>query len=230
MTKTLLLTGIVTLFGLAVAALPAIAAQPKKEVIMKCQDAQGNWHYGDEAADECARTKVIELSGQGVKTGEIKAPLTQEQLKARSREQAQEEDDKKRAQEQARRDQQLLATYGHEDDIIYIRDRKLAQIEASIAATSETVKPLRAALERMQAEAAKAVAAGKPVPDDLQAQIRNTQGQITRHEARIASQRKEEETIREQAQSDLERYRELKAEQAQNAAVQPAPSDGAKKR
>ena len=186
---------------------------PSDTKIKKCQDAAGKWHYGDEAAEECARTGVIELSPAGVKTGVIKAPPTSEELKQREQQQAELEEARKRAEEQARRDQQLLATYGHEKDIIYIRDRKLEQIEYTISAANETMKPLRAALSRMQADAAKIRERGREVPPDLSSQMTKTQAQIIRHEAMIATKRQEQEAIEHQAEADLERYRELKMQQ-----------------
>ncbi len=189
--------------------------------IKKCQDPEGKWHYGDTAAEECARAKVIELSGQGVKTREIRAPATDEQLESRARERAEAEEARRRAEDQARRDQQLLATYGHEDDIIYIRDRKLAQIEQTVSAADETIKPLRAVLARMHAEVDKVKQRGGEVPADLREQVTTTQAQITRHEAAIAGKRREQEAIRQQAQEDLERYRELKAQQATTVPTSP---------
>ena len=181
--------------------------------IKKCQDESGKWHYGDEAAEECARERVIELSPEGVKTGVIKAPPTPEEVKQREKQQVELEQARKQAEEQARRDEQLLATYGHEKDIIYIRDRKLAQIEYTISAASETMKPLRAALSRMQAEATKIREGGREVPADLSSQITKTQAQIIRHEAMITKKRREQEMITQQAEADLNRYRELKMEQ-----------------
>jgi hypothetical protein len=181
--------------------------------IKKCQDEAGKWHYGDEAAEECARERVIELSPEGVKTGVIKAPPTPEEVRKQEQEQAELEEARKRAEEQARRDQQLLATYGHEDDIKYIRDRKLAQIENTISAANETMKPLRAALGRMQAQAAKLRERGREVPADLSSQIQKTQAQIIRHEVMITRKRQEQEAITHRADADLKRYRELKLEQ-----------------
>ena len=201
------------LLPMSITPVDAGRKHPTDTKIKKCQDASGKWHYGDEAAEECARTGVIELSPEGVKTGVIKAPLTEEEVKQREQQQAELEEARKRAEEQARRDEQLLATYGHEKDIIYIRDRKLAQIEYSISAASETMKPLRAALSRMQAEAAKIRERGRDVPADLSSQITKTQAQIIRHEAMIATKRREQEVITQQAESDLERYRELKLQQ-----------------
>ncbi len=220
------------LFAVLLAALLPLFATPvdagKKlhsdTKIKKCQDAAGKWHYGDEAAEECARTGVIELSPEGVKTGVIKAPPTPEEVRQREQQQTELEEARKRAEEQARRDEQLLSTYGHEKDIIYIRDRKLAQIEYTISAASETMKPLRAALSRMQADAAKIRERGREVPPDLNSQITKTQAQIIRHEAMIATKRREQETITQQAEADLERYRELKLQQQATPTASKAKS------
>lgn len=213
MRNTPFLLAVVLTLGLAAPTAGVHAAK-----IKKCQDAEGKWHYGDRAAAACKRSEIIELSNQGLRTRVIDAPLTEEELQNRAKDQAEAEAERKRAAEQARRDRQLLATYGHENDIIFIRDRKLAQIESTIAATTETVKPLRAALERMKAEAAEITAKGRKVPQQFTTQILKTRQQITRHEAAIAQRRKEQDAIRQQADADLQRYRELKADPAHSSA------------
>lgn len=205
MKKVPILLAVIAALGLG---FPTFTVEAAK--IKKCKDAQGKWHYGDQAADECERSKIIELSGEGVKTKEIRAPATEEELAARELEKAEMEAVKKRAAEQARIDRQLLATYGHEDDIIYIRDRKLVQIESTIAAATATLKPLRAALVRMEKEAASAKE-GSQVAKDLKAQIIKTKQQIARHETAMGAKRQEQEAIRAQADADLKRYRELKS-------------------
>jgi hypothetical protein len=203
-------------------ATPVYAAKASDSPkIKKCQDTQGKWHYGDRAAEECERSKIIELSNRGVKRGVVKAPPTAEELKEREKHQVELEQERKQAEEQARRDQQLLATYGHEQDIKYIRDRKLAQIEYTITAANATVKPLRAALERMEAQAIKAQQNGREVPPDLATQISKTRAQIIRHQAMIASKRQEQEVIVRQAEDDLQRYRELKSLQPGSGGASP---------
>ncbi|MFQ5938140.1 MAG: hypothetical protein ACE5LB_17195 [Acidiferrobacterales bacterium] len=222
MGRSSFIISLVAVFSLVPFAPVSNAAQQTPK-IKKCQDAQGKWHYGDHAAAECERSKVIEITGKGVKTREIKAPPTDAELQKRERQQAEQQAARKRAEEQARRDEQLLDTYGHEQDIIYIRDRKLAQIEHTITATNGTVKPLRAALGRMQAEAAKSSGKGREVPNELAIQIRKTEAQIARHEAFIAEKGREQDAISQQAEADLLRYRELKSQQAVRDAGKSKP-------
>jgi hypothetical protein len=176
--------------------------------IKKCQDATGKWHYGDTAAEECARSKVVEMSSGGVTRKEIAAPLTEEELRRSAASAAEDERKRREAGDRARTDQLLLSTYGHEQDILFVRDRKLGQIESSIKATEETLKSLRAALARLEQQAAE-----DKDPKSLeqtQKAVLQTKAQIARHQATIESRRKEQEAIRAQAEADLKRYRELK--------------------
>ena len=191
-------------------ALPA-GAQQGKVGIKKCQDAAGKWHYGDTAANECAKSKVEVLSGEGVKKKEIAAPPTEAELAERERRKDEVAQEKRSAEEQAKRDEILRATYGHEDDIALVRDRKVAQLEATIKASEDTLKSLRGALTRMETQKQ-----GEQEKKDAKALaqtekgIAQTKAQIERHEASVAQKRKEQEQVRKQYTEDLERYRDLK--------------------
>jgi hypothetical protein len=189
------------------AALPALGAPDTetKAKIKKCQDETGRWHYGDTAAQECARSKVTLISDQGIKRKEIAAPLTEAELKKRESDQTAEQ----KAKEQAKRDEILLSTYAHEADIIFVRDRKLAQLEQSIKASQETVNSLRAALTRQETQAAAEKKAGA-VSESTAKAVEQTRAQVDKHEAAIAKKRQEQEALKAQSESDLARYRQLK--------------------
>lgn len=202
--------------GLLLSGPGAYAAPGKTSTIKKCQDATGKWHYGDSAADECARSRVTVITESGTTKKVIAAPPTEEELKALEAQRETLEAERQRAAERKRKDELLLATYGVEDDIIYIRDRKIAQVETSIKASEQTLLPLRAALARMEAQAAeekdpKAAAATAK-------NIETTRNQIAHHEDAIAAKRQEQEALRRQYAEELERYRELK----KKAPVAPA--------
>ena len=168
--------------------------------IKKCQDEAGQWHYGDRAAAACERSKIIEMSNAGHKTGEIAAPPTDEELAEFERRKEEIAKQEKLAEAQKRKDNLLLSTYGHEKDIIYVRDRKLSQIEKSIEASKATLKSLQATMARQEKQA------------DTEENIKRTQNQVTRHQGVIDMKRKEQDTLRVQYQAELVRYRELKAQ------------------
>ena len=187
-------------------------AATKDQTIKKCKDATGRWHYGDTAAEECAMSKITVMSDEGMTRKVIAAPPTEQELKEREARKEVEETEQQRAKDQAKKDALLLSTYGVEEDIIYIRDRKIAQVESSIKASEETLKTLRAALTRMEAQAADEEKSGKADPSTAK-NIEQTKKQIARHESVVADKRGEQDALRKQYTAELERYRELKKSQ-----------------
>lgn len=204
--------------GLTMSAFGLVAAEGAEtgKTIKKCQDATGRWHYGDTASAACATSKITVMSDEGVTKRVIAAPPTEQELREREANQEAQEAAKKKADDQAKKDALLLSSYGVEDDITYIRDRKIAQIEATIKASEQTLAPLRAALTRMEAQVADDGKSGKPDETAVK-NIEMTKAQIARHEAAIADKRKEQAAIRMEYDQDLARYRELK-KQPQNKA------------
>lgn len=206
---------LVSLFALS----SAFAADTKKGPrIKKCQDAQGNWHYGDKADEECARSKVIEIDQRGIKRKEIAAPLTDAQLKEREAQREEAERARKAAEEQSRRDELLLSTYAVEADITLTRDRKLSDLDAQIRSNEETLKSLRNSQERLQKQAADEQRGGKTVSPQTAQSLSRIESQVSTHEAVIEKMRKEKTVVSRQFEQDLERYRSIKRGQ-----VKPAP-------
>ena len=185
--------------------------------IKKCKDATGQWHYGDSAAQECAKSKITVMSDEGTTKKVIAAPPTAGELKEHEARQETESAEKQRATDQAKKDAVLLSTYGGEDDINYIRDRKIAQIETSIKASEETLKSLRAALARMEVQAVDESKGDKAADQSTVKNIEQTKKQIARHEGVVAEKHKEQEALRKQYADEMERYREIKKNQAAKA-------------
>ena len=198
--------------------LPAVGAYATSgPTIKKCKDATGQWHYGDTAAEACAKSKITVLNEEGMTKKVIAAPPTEHEIKEREAQREAGELEQQKAVEQAKKDTLLLSTYGVEDDIIYIRDRKIAQVETTVKASEETLKSLRAALTRMEAQA---VDESKHDKKDEQTakNIEQTRKQIARHETVIEEKHKEQEAIRHQYAEELQRYRELKKQQPAKSA------------
>lgn len=205
LTSLLVLTAAFALLSVTAQAEPAPGGK-----IKKCQDASGHWHYGDSADDMCRHSKIVEINEQGLTTKEIAAPLTAEQLKQQENNKATLEAEKKVAEEQARQDQILLSTYGHEDDISYVRDRKIADTEAQIQSSQKTLTALHSTEKRIQAQAADEQRGGKPASAATAKQLANTEAQIAKYEQFVAAKQKEIEAIQTHAAKDTERYRYLK--------------------
>lgn len=186
------------------------SAADKAQRIQKCQDAKGVWHYGDTADEECAKSKITVINQQGVRVKEVAAPPTEAELAEQERNRTAIEAEKRRMREQEMKDQQLLAIYGHEDDIALVRDRKLADIHAQIKGTQATLETLNKSLERMQAQAAAEKRAGRPIEQN-EKDIAKTQAQIEKHNAALQKREAEKAVVLKQYETDLARYRELKS-------------------
>lgn len=182
--------------------------------IKKCKDATGQWHYGDTAAADCAQSAVTVMTDEGTTKKVIAAPPTAQELKERKAHQEVEEAEQQKAKEQARKDALLLSTYGSENDITYIRDRKIAQVETIIQASNETLKSLRAALARMETQANESKG---DVDKTTVKNIEQTKAQIARHEGLIAEKQQEQGALREQYAKELQRYREIKKQPSANS-------------
>jgi hypothetical protein len=105
--------------------------------ITKCQDAEGNWHYGTFAADACIDAVVDQLNESGTKIGEDRPPPSEEEVR-RNEELA--KDAKLKADDasaQYKRDIEIVRIYGTEETIIATRDRKIASIDNNIDITRQ---------------------------------------------------------------------------------------------
>lgn len=179
--------------------------------ITKCQDADGKWHYGTYAAQECAaRGNITTIDDKSGLTVEEKAPPpTREELDAR----AKAEEDAKKEKEQAARqkviDDRLLSTYDSESAIIEARDRRLEAINKELAFSdamlAELVEQRADIEERLKRKDLK-----KNLKDKLE---QNQAGVLARIDAynRAVKRRMDEKVfLEDEFEQLLIRYRELK--------------------
>ncbi len=105
--------------------------------IKKCQDAEGNWHYGSFAAAACGDAVVEKFNSTGTKVGEDRPPPSEAEIKkqedlAKAAEIAEEQ-----KQILRKKDIEIVRIYGSEETIISTRDRKLASIDNNIEVTRQ---------------------------------------------------------------------------------------------
>ncbi len=210
MTRMLILLMLLLLAGLA---LPALAGK-----LLKWVDSQGQVHYGDKIPPEYAAQQHSVLNNQGVtlKRSEDAAHAQQEAEEKKRQEQLQAEQ-KQQAQEQSAKDKRLLDSYASEQDIIKIRDRRVAGLEEEIKNSLTNQDKFKARLAELNTKAGSLQTANKPVPAKLQDDIKTTQAQEAQYDALIQAKRKEQEQVRKTAEADLQQYKEMQA-RAQAAA------------
>jgi hypothetical protein len=171
----------------------------------KWVDDQGVVHYGDSIPPQYAQKQGVPI---GHKEGSKSAA-----------EQAAAADAEQQAARQKQRDGFLLATYTSVKDIEQLRDERLLQIKSQRVASEQYVASLSERLTTLQARAQNF----KPystrpdahrMPDDLAEQMVHTLNDIRAQKAALNTSLDEEAKTQAQFQSDIDRYKELRAAQA----------------
>ncbi len=206
------------LLTLSAALIGAALATPAASRTFCCTDAKGRKICGDSLPEQCEDRAYKEFGAGKVRN--IEAPLTPEQKAAREAAEAKKKEEERIAAEAKRRDQALLNTYGNEKDIDLMRDRAIAEKEASGKQAQEKYD---AALKRKKAlERELEFYAKKPVPANLKAQIQANETEIAAQTKAVADRDKDIEAVRAKFEDDRKRYRELTGSKPAASAAAPA--------
>ncbi|MFT6406882.1 MAG: hypothetical protein ACJAQ6_000292 [Arenicella sp.] len=168
--------------------------------IKKCQDADGNWHYGDIAVAQCNQSKVTTLNDRGFVESQKDAPKTAEQLQRETDEQSKADSEVAliRAEEDERI--RILSVYETEADIDRQRDNQIGSVNSNIAVHKAYVKSVTAKIKRLETKGAGFKGIRK---------TRNVD-QITEAQARIQESNAELIKLVEQKTSIMQRFAEEK--------------------
>lgn len=172
-----------------------LAGAVQAQSITKCQDAEGNWHYGDFASTACAEESTItEIDERGHLVRESDAPPTEDELATQKAAEEQELEEAERRARQAAEDRRLLQTYDSAEAIIDARDKRLAAVDQEL----ESHRLFR-----------------QDLVDERQ-KVQNDGGglgeldqQIEQYDAAIQRLEQERRDIMDSYDQDLERYSEL---------------------
>ena len=175
--------------------------------LYKWVDDKGEVQYGDKIPPEYMQQGHTELNQQGVPVKTTEGVKTGEQLAEEQRKQQAIADEKRLTDELAARDKVLLNTYTSETDITQVRDRKLAVLGGEITMHTGYSEKLKKHLEGMMQQAGTFEQQGKPVPEKLQKDIRETRAQDEKY---ITFIKPKQAAIQRQAEADIQRFRELK--------------------
>jgi hypothetical protein len=132
-------------------AVISTTAMQAQAAIRKCQDADGNWHYGEYADSACAISSDVSTVNQN--TGAIstkKRPPTAEELEAARIKKKEAAQKKAARKKQIAKDKSLVKIYGSEEIIISARDRKLAAIDNSVNITRQLKSGVQKDIESLK--------------------------------------------------------------------------------
>lgn len=178
--------------------------------LYKWFDDTGQVRYGDRIPPQYAKKKSQTLNGQGIVVETKSAAKTPQQIAEEARRAEQKAEQERIQREVARKDRILLDTFTNEDEMVMTRDGKIDAIEAVIRVTHGRSEKNRARLASLKLRAANLERSGKPVPKTLLKEILEVRGQIRFNTDYIAGRKVEQQRIREQFESDIKRFRELK--------------------
>ena len=137
----------IIILGLVISA----TGMQAQAAIRKCQDADGDWHYGEYADSECALSSDVSTVNQN--TGAIstkKRPPTAEELEAAWKRKNEAAKKKAAKKKQVAKDKSLVKIYGSEEIIISTRDRKLSSIDNSVDITRQLKSGIQKDIESLK--------------------------------------------------------------------------------
>ena len=188
--------------------------------IKKCKDAQGKWHYGDIAAEECERSKITEINSKGLKVRESDLPPSKEELEAKRAEKLRAVEEKKRAKTQRRYENRILSTYENEQSIVDARDRRLASLDKIIKTNERFMETLNGTLLDLEQQS-QAKSLTEKRARKLASQIAAIKDQIAEYDNATEAGLKKRSEIIERYNMELARFREILERRANLRAGQP---------
>jgi hypothetical protein len=160
-------------------------------------------HYADTIPADRVRLgyKVFDAEGRQIKA--IEAAKTDEQRLEAQRQAT-------LAAEQERKDRVLLATFTSEEDLRYVRDERLATMDAALALAQEKLAKLQRQAADLEAQIAAHQSEQQATPQDLENRLEDLRTSIVEGEADIAAKQEQKRVAEQGFATDMSRYRELK--------------------
>ncbi len=176
--------------------------------LYKWVDAQGVTHYGDRIPPEYASQESAVVNKQGIEVSRLEAQKTPEQL-------AEAERKKLDAERNAARDKNLLNTYVSVQEIERLRDQRLNLLADQIKVTSQFLEVLDGKLKKLRAASMhfkpyNSDPSAPPMSDQIAEDLVRVSNDIHTQEANLQQKRTEAGNMREQFDSDISRFKELK--------------------
>jgi hypothetical protein len=192
----------------AAAVLLALAVTPVAgQQIVKCQDAEGRWHYGQFAAEAC-ETGAVRIDERGVRRGAVPTEPSPAEREAQRQVEALAEEEAQRLAAQRESDQRLLRIYESEDQIIRARDERLEAVDGEIAVSEEFLQRLDARMADLEREH-ESPGLSESAREAVEADMDHTRGQVGRFRDAIAASLSQRRDIEQRYADDLERFREI---------------------
>jgi uncharacterized protein DUF4124 len=201
----------VILCAVTLLASPSFGAGPGTPAgrpVYKWVDEHGITHYGDRIPPEYAAQEQHVMNAQGIEINHLEAQKTPDQLAA--------EDQKKfEAQQSQNRDKNLMSTYASVQEIERLRDQRMTLVSDQIKVTSQFLEVLNGKLKKLRSNSMlykpySADPKAPAMPDQIAEDLVRVDNDIRTQEQNLLEKRSEETTMKQQFESDIDRFKELK--------------------
>jgi hypothetical protein len=177
--------------------------------VYKWVDNQGVTHYGDHIPPEYATQEGHVVNGQGIEVERLEAQKSPEQLALADQMKLEEE-------QRASRDKNLLNTYVSVQEIEHLRDQRLTLLTDQIKVTSQFLETLNGKMKKLRAASMRfkpysADPDAPPMSDQVAEDLVRVANDTRTQQENLREKRAEEATMSKQFESDIARFKELKA-------------------
>tara|TARA_R110002073_G_scaffold4917_22_gene31212 strand:+ start:6484 stop:7125 length:642 start_codon:yes stop_codon:yes gene_type:complete len=150
---------------------------------------------------------ILSLDGRVLEV--VQRALSDQEIRDRDSQLAEQRAREKAEREQKVADQNLMRIYGTPEDVVRARDTKLASIEGFINTSRGNLARLESQKRSLESQLADIERAGGTIGKNRLAQIRSIENRIRSNEAEIAAKQGEMDELRANFSADLKRVREL---------------------
>jgi hypothetical protein len=190
---------------------------PKTDVF--CCDLEGGKRMcGNPMPPQCLTRARREMTPGGT-VKQVAAPLTPEQKAEQEAELARKKEEEKKAADLRRHDSALVASYASERDIDFKRDKALAAANQFLKQAQDRYADTLKTKQQLDNEAEFYLK--KPMPAQLQAQIKQNKAEVAAQQAVVESRKQDVEDIRLRFEQEKKRYIELTGGDAAVAGNKP---------
>jgi hypothetical protein len=198
------------LLGVIAASLTTMAVAK----LYKWTDENGKVQYSDKPPPQLTTSGTAELNQSGRIVRKTEGLLTPEQKAEREAAEVQKKAEAQKAAEAKRRDKALMDSFNNVNEIDVMLARNLEQVLASIQSDQQRIQATNKRLSAFEIQNQAMKAAGKPIPEDLKADITNTRAELGRLDNNIKQKQEIQQQLRNKADADKTRLIELKGASA----------------
>lgn len=200
-----------TLLSIASFCLLAPIDASAQGVRYKWRDAEGNLHYSDSLPANAGKFGYDVISAQGVLMKRVEPAKTADELAVASAMAKKQRDAQLAADARARNDQQLLAGYPTENDLVQMHRQQLEMLQQTIKGAELGLQSQERSLADQLGVAADFERDGKPVPAKLVSEIGEIRTMIEAQHGVIFRRKADLEKARAAFATELDHYRALKS-------------------